>query len=319
MLEKLIYVQRFMACAALLLLGSVWAETPHLEATNATEGAVAFRDCPNCPEMVMVPEGKFIMGSSKAEQTLAHAAGSQRKETDRETPQHRVRVRSFAVGRDAVTKAEFAAFVQAENYRTDAEKGDGCVIVKDNTATMVKTAHWRDAGFDQTDDHPVVCVSWNDAQAYIHWISQLTGKRYRLPSESEREYATRAGSQTAFWWGDNITTLQANYAGYFKYNDSPRGEVRQATVPVQSFGANPFGLYNVHGNVFEWVQDCFHANYHKAPTDGSAWTSRCSEDRRVLRGGSWSNQPSYLRSAFRIRGNLFFRNNVSGFRVAQTL
>ncbi len=207
MLEKYTYIQRLMLCTA--LLGSVWAATPHLAASeaNATEGAVAFRDCPNCPEMVMVPEGKFIMGSSKAEQTLANAAGSQRKETDRETPRHSVRVRSFALGRHAVTKAEFAAFVQAENYRTDAEKGEGCVIVKDNSATMVKTTHWRDAGFGQTDDHPVVCVSWNDAQAYIHWINQRTGKPYRLPSESEREYATRAGSQTAFWWGDSITTL----------------------------------------------------------------------------------------------------------------
>ena len=90
-------------------------------------------------------------------------------------------------------------------------------------------------------------------------------------------------------------------------------------MPVQSFSANPFGLYNVHGNVFEWVQDCFHTNYRGAPTDGRAWTSRCSEDRRVLRGGSWSNHPTYLRSAFRIRGNPFFSNNVSGFRVAQTV
>ena len=165
----------------------------------------------------------------------------------------------------------------------------------------------------------MACVSWNDAQAYIQWLGERTGKSYRLPSESEREYATRAGSQTAFWWGDSITTHQANYAGIESYNGSPKGEYRQATVPVNSFSANPFGLYNVHGNVWEWVQDCFHDNYNGAPVDGSAWTTSCSNDGRVLRGGGWNIKPAILRSADRDRGSPDCRGYVIGFRLVRTL
>jgi formylglycine-generating enzyme required for sulfatase activity len=163
-------------------------------------------------------------------------------------------------------------------------------------------------------------VSWNDTQAYIQWLNQTSGKTYRLLSEAEREYAARAGSQTAFWWGDSIHTGQANYDGTGKtYNNSPRGEWRKATVPVNSFKANPFGLYNVHGNVWEWVEDCFHDNYSGAPSDGSAWTTGCSGNRRVLRGGSWSDVPAGLRSAGRLRLTPDDRIDFGGFRLARTL
>jgi formylglycine-generating enzyme required for sulfatase activity len=175
-------------------------------------------------------------------------------------------------------------------------------------------------GFAQADSHPVVCVSWNDAQAYIGWLNQTTGKTFRLLSESEREYVARAGTQTAFWWGDSITTAQANYGGTGKsYNGSPKGEYRQATVPVSSFAPNPFGLYNVHGNVWEWVEDCFHDTYGGAPADGSAWTTGCSNNARVLRGGSWNDNPAYLRSAIRSWGTPVSRDIDGGFRLARSL
>ena len=165
----------------------------------------------------------------------------------------------------------------------------------------------------------MVCVSWNDAQAYIQWLNRISGKSYRLLSEAEREYAARGGTQTAFWWGESITTSQANYNGNVSYNGSPKGQYRQATVPVNSFSANPFGLYNVHGNVWEWTQDCWHDNYVGAPTDGSAWTTGCSGNYSVVRGFSWLDFPASLRSANRY-GDFPHNRNVSvGFRLAHDL
>ena len=283
----------------------------------------AFKDCSqaHCPEIVVIPGGSFVMGSTAAEQKKAQEANLKKEWTDWEGPQRRVSVRSFAAGRYAVTKGQFAAFVQAKGYRTEAERGDGCLAWKGSELKQEAQRSWRNPGFAQGDDHPVVCVSWNDAQAYTQWLSQSTGKAYRLLSEAEREYAARAGSQTAYWWGDRISTAQANYDGNYSYSGSPKGEYRQATVAVNSFNANPFGLYNVHGNVWEWVQDCFEDNYSAGqPTDGTAHKgndSTCS--RRVLRGGSWGGVPSILRSANRGGITPDFRSSGSGFRIARTV
>ncbi len=277
------------------------------------------KDCDVCPELVVIPAGTFTMGSSAAEQAQAKAAGALSKYTDWENPQHGVRVQSFAAGKYAVTRGEFSAFVRTTGYQTEAEKGDGCFVAKDNAWKKDGSANWRNAGFRQTDAHPVVCVSWNDAQAYAQWISRSSGQPYRLPSEAEREYMTRAGSQSAFWWGDSISTTQANYDGNYSYNGSPKGEYRGGTVPVHSFEANPWGLYNVHGNVWEWVEDWFHESYDGAPTDGSAWLSGGEQKYRVLRGGSWYNDPWYLRSAGRNQYAADFSNVNTGFRLARTL
>jgi formylglycine-generating enzyme required for sulfatase activity len=274
----------------------------------------SLKDCAQCPELVVIPAGRFTMGSSAAERALAFEG------TDRESPQHSVSVKSIAVGKYAVTKGEFAEFVSAKSYVTEAEKDDGCYVWKDSKWQTDKAYNWRNVGFKQEDDHPVACVSWNDAQAYVQWLSQTSGKTYRLLTEAEREYAARAGTQSAFWWGDTINTSRANYDGTgLSYNGSAEGDYRQATVAVSSFKANSFGLYNMHGNVFEWVEDCFHDNYSGAPTDGSAWTTGCSGNYRVLRGGSWSYNPAYLRSAFRFWDAPDNRNFISGFRLARTL
>jgi formylglycine-generating enzyme required for sulfatase activity len=281
-------------------------QPPQLELLKDGE---IFRDCPDCPEMVVIPGGTFVMGSSEAEQALAIAAGVNKEWTDHESPQHKVSVHRYAMGRYSVTKSEFGAFVRDTDYQTEAEKGKA-------------STNWRNVGFKQGDDHPVVYVSWDDAQAYIRWISQRTKKQYRLPSESEREYATRAGTQTAFWWGDSISTSQANYNGMtgLSYNDSPQGGYRHVTVPVNSFQANPWGLYNMHGNVWEWVEDCFYEDYRGAPTDGSARTTGCGDGIRVLRGSSWVYYPAYLRSAYRYRLNPFDNDYFDvGFRLARTL
>lgn len=280
-----------------------------------------FQDCPHCPSLVVIPAGSFIMGSNAAEQVLANSAGEKVEHTNKESPQHKVVISSFAAGRFALTKGEFSEFIKSEGYKTEAEQADGCAIQKDGKLQKNNDSNWRNVGFPQGDDHPVVCVSWNDAQAYVRWLSQLSGKSYRLLSESEREYATRAGSTSAFWWGDTINTNQANYRGTrLSYNGSPKGELRNLTVPVNSFAANPFGLYNVHGNVMEWVQDCAHVNYDGAPTDGRTWADNCSSTSKIIRGGNYGFSGSQLRSANRSfplpPTNAFA---PIGFRVARNL
>ena len=278
------------------------------------------KDCVGCPEMVVIPAGSFTMGSSAAEQSLANSGGLPANFTGRENPQHRVNIRSFAAGRYAISKGEFATFVRAKGYQTEAERGGGCSAWNGKEWKRDDAAYnWRNVGFAQADNHPVVCVSWNDAQAYIAWLNQSSGQTYRLLSEAEREYAARGGTQTAFWWGNSINTAQANYAGTgTSYNGSPKGEYRQATVPVNSFSPNPFGLYNVHGNVWEWVEDCWSENYSGAPIDGSAWTTGdCSY--RVLRGGSWVSYPTGLRSAVRRENAPGGRRGDDGLRLARTL
>lgn len=163
-----------------------------------------------------------------------------------------------------------------------------------------------------------MCVSWEDAKAFVEWLSRKTGKQYRLPSEAEREYAARAGTTTAFWWGSAISTSQANYDASQARPESSGGEWRKTTVPARSFWANPWGLYNVHGNIWEWVEDCWNDNYQGAPTDGSAWTAGdCGS--RVLRGGSWVDAPGLLRAAARFKYRPDYRDFDGGFRVARTL
>lgn len=283
--------------------------------TVGVDGNAHIKDCADCPELVVIPAGQFPMGSDTKKSEPSQAVDP------REGPQHKVSVRRFAAGRYAVTKGEFSAFVRATQYRTEAEQSGGCFAWEGHKWTNHRNFQWRDVGFTQTDDHPVVCVSWNDAQAYVQWLSQSTGQMYRLLSESEREYATRAGSTTVFWWGDALASERANYDTTAPdFLGSNKGTWRQATVPVSSFNANPFGLYNVLGNVSEWVQDCQHDTYVGAPTDGSAWVKTCKAlDKRMLRGGAWSGEPAALRVSSRNWLTSDFRSNAVGFRVARSL
>jgi formylglycine-generating enzyme required for sulfatase activity len=266
------------------------AERKRAEAAEATKPGRTFRDCPECPEMIVVPAGSFTMGSPPGEEGRSPDEG----------PQHRVTIaRPLAVGKFEVTFAEWDACVAA----------GGCTHRPD------------DRGWGR-GKQPVINVSWNDVtQQYLTWLSGKTGKTYRLLTEAEWEYAARAGTTTRFWWGSSISTSQANYNGNYTFGGSPKkGEDRQKTVPVDSFAASPWGLHNVHGNVWEWVEDCSHDNYQGAPTDGSAWTTSCSESgHRVLRGGSWVAAPWNLRSAFRASYFTHFRYDYLGFRVARML
>ena len=238
------------------------------------------------PEMVVVPAGSFEMGSPPGE----------KGRYGDESPQHRVTVpEPFAVGVYEVTFAEWDACV--------ADGGCG--------------EHRPDDRGWGRGNRPVINVGWDDAQGYVSWLSERTGKAYRLLSEAEWEYAARAGTTGPFHFGETISTDQANYHGKF-YGSGREGVYREKTVPVGSFPANAFGLHDVHGNVFEWVEDCYNGSYEGAPADGSAWTrGDCSY--RVLRGGSWFNQPTFLRSALRDRDGSGLRGSSLGFRVARTL
>ena len=238
-----------------------------------------FRDCPSCPELVVIPGGRFRMGSTD--------------EYDGAQPVHDVTVASFALGRYEVTFEEFLRFRVASGWpypdRNEEEWG------------------WPGG--------PVKHVSWADVQAYLAWLSAETGKRYRLPSEAEWEYAARAGTTTVYSWGNEIGDNRANCDGCGSRWDD------EQTAPVGSFGANAWGLHDMHGNVSEFVEDCWHENYTGAPSDGTAWTSGGDCGSLILRGGSFYDLPRYLRSTFRggaITPDVRGAANI-GFRVARTL
>ena len=225
-----------------------------------------------------------------------------------------------------MTVGEFGAFVQATVYRTEAEKGQGCAAWDGTTWAYDAQRNWRAPGFTQGDDHPVVCVSWNDAKAYLNWLSKESGQAYRLPSEAQWESATRAGSTSARFWGKNEDQACAygNVADKAAKRQHPNWPVHNCddgflnTAPVGSFKANTFGLEDMLGNVREWTEDCWNGFYVGAPSDGSAWTKgECG--RRVLRGGSWNITPVIVRSADRSWDFTGGRDINSGFRPARTL
>ena len=251
-----------------------------------------FADCDHCPEMVVVPAGRFTMGSPSSEEGRFNNEG----------PQHEVAFDSpFAVGVYEVTRGEFARFVSATGRST----GNSCWTFEDGERKERSGRSWRSPGFSQSDMHPAVCVSWDDAQAYASWLSRETGESYRLLSEAEWEYVARAGTGTARYWGASASG-QCRYAngadagsGLDWATDCDDGYAR--TSPVGIFDPNGFGLHDVLGNAWEWIEDCWHENYARAPRDGRAWLEsnggECS--RRVLRGGSWGSQPEDLRAANR--------------------
>ncbi len=238
------------------------------------------------PEMIALPGGEYWMGSPEDEPDRFEHEG----------PRHRVRVQAFAIGKTAVTFAQYDTFAEATSRAKPSDEGWG------------------------RENRPVINVSWDDAVAYAQWLSEQTGGSYRLPSEAEWEYAARAGTETPFWTGRCIHTDQANYNGNYDYDGcgAKTGVYRAKTVPVGSLPANPWGLYEVHGNVWEWVQDRWHGNYDGAPVDGSAW-DRGDGSARVARGGSWRGEPRNLRSADRRRVRPGNRDGNLGFRLARTL
>jgi formylglycine-generating enzyme required for sulfatase activity len=258
----------------------------------------AFRDCASCPLMRVLPAGRFIMGSPGQEVGRQAAEG----------PLHEVTIaRPFAIGVYDVTRGEFAVFARQTGYTSDPK----C----DWRSPTV-----RGQPISQSNNDPVVCVSWSDAQAYTKWLSSVSLHSYRLPSEAEWEYAARAGSRTPRPWGSANARDFANYG-----SDQCCAAFASArdrwlyTSPVASFPPNAFGLYDMLGNVWQRTEDCGHENYSGAPRDGSAWESGGDCDTRVVRGGAWFSSLDELRSAVRAADPAEFRKNDIGFRVLRSL
>jgi formylglycine-generating enzyme required for sulfatase activity len=296
---------------------------------SSPSGISIFRDCPDCPEMVSIPAGSYSMGSSDSDtiRDLDAVTGKYPVFSKRaagaafatEHPQHSVSVSAFALGRYSVTKREFSVFVREANYAAD---GKCTTFIKEQDDFVdLAGSGWQNPGLAQTDDDPVVCVSWNDAQAYIKWLNgKISNKQsvekdqvlYRLPSEAEREFAARAGTSSAWWWGNAIGDGNANCSACGTAWDYTR------TAPVGSLKPNQFGLYQMAGNIFEWTEDCWNPNYQNAPPDGSAWNNGdCS--RRVARGGSWFSAPFATRSSGRTAFTTKERANYLGFRLARSI
>jgi sulfatase modifying factor 1 len=281
----------------------------------------SFRDCPTCPEMVIVPAGTFVMGtpSSEIDARLAPA----------ETEAVVVRIaRPFALGRNEVTRGEFAEFIRDSGY----ELRPGCRTWDPTLSRFNDDGRrdWRNPGVpaEPTDDHPVSCVTWADAEAYARWLSQKTRQRYRLPSEAEWEYAARAGTTTLRFWGDapedgcgDANTYDVTGRAAYKLGWPAAGcsDGYADVAPVGQFHANAFGLKDMIGNVWEWTEDCATNSYVGRPRDGSAWTWLGGCQRRVIRGGGWLSEPFSSRSGFHGDADGGERADFLGFRVALDL
>ena len=291
------------------------AEAKHRIAAMETPAVgERIRDCDECPELVVVPSGSFEMGSPSSEEGR----------WDNEGPVHRVRIaQPFAVGMYEVTRGQWRRFVE----ETGHSSGHSCWTYEGGEWAERSGRSWRNPGFSQGEEHPVVCVSWEDARAYVGWLSRKTGEGYRLLSESEWEYVARAGTSTSRYWGESEAgqcrhangadrALKSRYRDWeWKTASCDDGYIH--TSPVGRYTRNGYGLYDVLGNVWEWTRDCWNGSYDGAPTGGGAWESGdCS--RRVLRGGSWVSVPRNLRSAFRSGDDAGDRSSNFGFRVART-
>jgi formylglycine-generating enzyme required for sulfatase activity len=266
--------------------------------------------------MVVVPPGSFQMGSPSSESGRS----------DDEDFQHPVTIgRAFAVGQFHVTVDQFATFVADTGY----DAGSKCWTMEEGKPKERDARSWRNPGFAQDGSHPAVCLNWNDAKAYVAWLTKKTGKSYRLLTEAEWEYATRAGTTTRYFFGNDDGEFCRHGNGADESARSTLAKLPNATFascsdghtytsPAGNFLPNGFGLYDVLGNAVQWLEDCWHKNYQEAPPDASPWTTGdCIV--RSQRGGSWFNNPKSLRAASRFKSPSAIRASVFGFRVLRTL
>ncbi len=319
----------------LIALGSAEAATETLRKSIADvrqygglEPGQVFQDSyaggsAQAPVMVVLPAGSFMMGSPESEENRR----------DSENPRFRVSfARGFALSQREVSVAEFRRFIQSTGYRTEAERLRESSYYDEDTGRLAQGAMtWENdfSGGRADDDLPVLHISWNDANAYVQWLSDVTQRAYRLPSEAEMEYAIRGGTQTVYWWGDdsppsdeveNVTGEGDISESRRRWNDSFENyeDGHWGPAPVGSMRANPFGLFDINGNVKEWTADCWHVNYTRAPVDGSAWVNPGCES-RVVRGADWSSTPAQSRSALRISARNQTRGPRVGIRLARDL
>lgn len=273
-----------------------------------------FADCQGCPMMVVVPPGRFMMGSTEGEPGRPNG------------PVHEVTIRKpLAVGKFEVTVAQFREFVRDSGYRP----GEPCTVFTDKWEPVPGTG-WHDPGYGRPprDDEPVGCVSWLDAKAYVTWLSRKTGESYRLPSESEWEYFARAGTTTHYYWGDSVEGIcqrinlfdqSGRKASALSYIPAECDDGFPFAAPVGSFPPNPFGLYDVTGNVWEWTEDCHAAPYPEDLTDGRSYQLEGKCERRSIRGGGWITSPPRQRPTWRGRDPEALVFSPFGLRVVRDL
>lgn len=278
-----------------------------------------FKDCAECPEMVVVPAGEFLMGADQIEEAREYLTDEFR---NRSMPLRQVKVGRFAVGKYEVTLGQYRTFAEATGRGSE-----GCFTWLAGEYRMDLGRSWRNPGYLQDETHPVTCVSWEDANAYVQWLSSKSGRQYRLPSEAEWEYAARAGTSASRFWGDDAARSCAYANGADQSAQALIAEARSwsivmcddghaHTAPVGSFRANAFGLHDMLGNAAEWTADCWNGDYRGAPADSTAWvTGDCGL--RAVRGGAWDDSPAGLRSAYRVGSPVVIRVYARGFRVAR--
>jgi formylglycine-generating enzyme required for sulfatase activity len=304
-----------------LLLAACAPEPP----TPQTPVAVAFRDCDACPLMVDIPAGEFLMGTAPADRLIDPRTG---KPATNDSPQHLVTLANgFALGRYEVTVGEYAAFVAATGYDIPGK----CMgFATPDKFTMSDQFNWRKIDAEQTDRHPVACVSYYNAAAYAQWLSDQTGKAYRLPTEAEWEYAARAGSTGNYHWGTDAQSactyanirspgaksISNRQAKSDETDGFPCDDGYPDAAPVGSFQANDFGLHDMQGNAWEWVADCNHKDYEGAPADGSAWLDEGPCQFGLIRSGSFLNRVERSSATVRVGRPRSGSGTNMGFRVA---
>ena len=287
--------------------------------------AAEFTDCDNCPTMITIPSGTGMVGSLEGE-------------TDRrkgERNQTTVNIyKPFAMAKTEVTLGQYRAFVASTSHQEtilerDGKKISGCNYFDGAGYGYITKHSWQDPGYPQREDAPVVCVSWSDAQSYANWLSEKTGRNYRIPSTTEFEYALRAGSNAPWFWGENPDRA----CEFANIGDSTLGNIypKRAqfscddgylfTAPVAKFKPNNFGLYDMIGNAWEWTNDCWHDDLSSAPRDGSSWLENNNGEctARTPKGGSWISGAAWARAAVRSKDHQHYRSFLLGFRVAAEL
>ncbi|MDX2141801.1 MAG: SUMF1/EgtB/PvdO family nonheme iron enzyme [Rhodospirillaceae bacterium] len=301
--------------AAMLFSGTAFAQTKEADLKPGT----VVKDCPTCPDLVVVPPGEFMMGSAPEAKDVDVSRG--------ETPQVKMKIpRAFLMGRFELTVAQYREFVKETGYQT-AKKA---CRVWDNEFVDKDDASWENPYQPQRPqpEHPVGCVSWNDAQAYLNWLGKKTGKQYRLPSTAEWEYAARAGTTTSRFWGDfpddacdyaNTFDISSKEKYPFAWTFSPCKDGYAEHAPVGKFKPNAFGLHDMVGNVWEWLQDCYAGSHQGRPKDGRAWEWDGGCEMRETRGGAWMSAPERNRIAWPGRDPAERKLNYFGFRVARDL
>ena len=313
-ISSLFIVLLYLSCFLVPSQGILWAVAPCDPGVVVTGQEGRGRTTPDGKtftntigmKFVRIPEGSFVMGSPSSE------PGRYSNET-----LHRVTLtKPFYMQTTEVTVGQWRLFIRDSGYRTEAETSDGTFVWTGSDWKKQKDAHWDNPTFSQSEDHPVTCVSWNDCREFLKWLNGKEGEgKYRLPTEAEWEYACRAGTTTPFNGGNCLSASEANYDGNHFYTGCSKGQYRQQTVSVASFPPNAWGLFDTHGNVWEWCSDWYGDYPGNAVTDPEGPGSGTI---RVLRGGSWGSSAEDCRSSYREWNTPVGRFNVVGFRVAWT-